>query len=199
MNSGGSIIGGFNLNDRQQFRQQVASYEEESVEGLKKQEIAYKLITHVLDKVQIDSKHLEQVRFIAKQQLQSMAAFLKIRKRDWNEQGPLLKARINEKLSVCQSVTRLKIKSLASLDMDGKTSKRLVPETLALLVDAAEACLLSLLDAASRMATLGFEKSYRETVVLMTRSYLSKLVSVGSTESKTMAAEATAEHVEDFF
>ncbi|KAJ4718889.1 Phosphatidylinositol 4-kinase alpha 1-like [Melia azedarach] len=41
----------------------------------------------------------------------------------------------------------------------------------------------SLLDAVSRMATLGFEKSYRETVVLMTRSYLSKLASVGSTES----------------
>lgn len=40
-------------------------------------------------------------------------------------------------------MARLKIKSLASLDMDGKTSKRLVLETLALLVDAAESCLLS--------------------------------------------------------
>ncbi|KAJ0076644.1 hypothetical protein Patl1_36364 [Pistacia atlantica] len=55
---------------------------------------------------------------------------------------------------------------------------------------------LRLLDAVSRMASLGFEKSYRETVVLMTRSYLSKLSSVGSAESKTMPAEATAERVE---
>ena len=37
----------------------------------------------------------------------------------------------------------MKVQSLASLDVDGKTSKRLVLETLALLIDAAEACLLS--------------------------------------------------------
>lgn len=53
-----------------------------------------------------------------------------------------------------------------------------------------------LLDAVSRMASLGFEKSYRETVVLMTRSYLNKLSSVGSAESKTVAPEATTERVE---
>jgi len=46
------------------------------------------------------------------------------------------------------------------------------------------------------MASLGFEKSYRETVVLMTRSYLNKLSSVGSAESKTEATEATTERVE---
>lgn len=46
------------------------------------------------------------------------------------------------------------------------------------------------------MASLGFEKSYRETVVLMTRSYLSKLSSLGSAESKTVPQEATTERVE---
>ena len=46
------------------------------------------------------------------------------------------------------------------------------------------------------MATLGFEKSYRETIVLMTRSYLSKLSSIGSSESRTVAPEATTERVE---
>lgn len=60
------------------FRQQVASFEEESVESLEKQEIAFKLIAHILDKVQIDPKLLEQVRFTAKRQLQSMSAFLKV-------------------------------------------------------------------------------------------------------------------------
>ncbi|KAJ6766108.1 PHOSPHATIDYLINOSITOL KINASE [Salix purpurea] len=334
-------------------RQQVASFEEESVEGYEKQEIAYKLIGHVLDCVRIDNKLLDQVRLIAKKQLQSLSAFLKIRKRDWNEQGQLLKARISAKLSVYQAAARMKVQSLASLDVDGKTSKRLLLETLALLMDAAEACLLSvwrklrvceelfssllggiaqiavtrggqpmrvllirlkplvlaacaqadtwggsqvmleivmktscqiiesgwtkdrapvdtfisglassirerndydeqvdkkqgvpavqlnvirlladltvsvnksevvdmvlplfiesleegdastpgllrlrLLDAVSRIASLGFEKSYRETVVLMTRSYLSKLSSVGSAESKILAAEATTERVE---
>ncbi len=56
--------------------------------------------------------------------------------------------------------------------------------------------LLQLLDAVSRIASLGFEKSYRETVVLMTRSYLNKLSSIGSAESKTVAPEANTERVE---
>ncbi|XVE66666.1 hypothetical protein DITRI_Ditri08aG0096600 [Diplodiscus trichospermus] len=337
------------------FRQLVASFEEESVESLEKQEVASKLIAHILDKVSIDQKLLELVRFIAKKQLQSMSAFLKIRKRDWAEQGPLLKSRVNAKLSVYRAAARMQIKSLLSLDMDAKTSKKLVLETLALMIDAAEACLLSvwrklraceelfssllsgivqvavprggqplrvllirlkslvlaacmqadtwgssqgamyesvlktcceiiesgwtkdrapidtfilglatsirerndyeeqvdkvkpavpavqlnvirlladlnvaiskpevvemilplfiesleegdaitpsllrlrLLDAVSRMSSLGFEKSYRETVVLMTRSYMSKLSNIGSAESKTLPPEASTERVE---
>ncbi|CAA2964442.1 Phosphatidylinositol 3- and 4-kinase family, ALPHA isoform 1 [Olea europaea subsp. europaea] len=47
-----------------------------------------------------------------------------------------------------------------------------------------------LLDAVSRMASLGFEKSYREAIVLMFQSYLSKLSSVGSAESRTEALRA---------
>lgn len=74
----------------------------------------------------------------------SMAGFCgQIRKRDWSEQGQLLKARINTKLSVFQATAKLKLKSLGSLDSDGKSSKRLFLSTLALLVDAAEACLCS--------------------------------------------------------
>ncbi|KAI8025784.1 Phosphatidylinositol 4-kinase alpha 1 [Camellia lanceoleosa] len=337
------------------YKQLVVTFEGEPVERLEKQEIAFKLIAHILDKVFIDTKLLDQVMIIAKEQLQSMSAFLKIRKNDWNEQGTVLKARINTKLSVFQAAARLKIKSLASLNCDGKSSKKLLLSTLALLVDNAEACLFSvwrklrtceelfnsllsgitqiaitrggqllrvllirlkplvlatcaqadtwgnsqgamfesvlktsceiiefgwskdrspvdsfimglatsirerndyeeengkekqpapvvqlnvirlladlnvsvkkpevvdmilplfietleegdastpgqlrlrLLDAVSRIASLGFEKSYRETIVLMTRSYLSKLSSIGSAESKTLAPEATTERVE---
>lgn len=74
-------------------------------------------------------------------------------------------------------------------------------QLLLLLLCCEEVCqffytLLQLLDAVSRMASLGFEKSYRETVVLMTRSYLSKLSSLGSAESKTVPQEATTERVE---
>ncbi|KAI3515540.1 hypothetical protein L1887_14439 [Cichorium endivia] len=47
-------------------------------------------------------------------------------------------------------------------------------------------------DAVSRIASLGFEKSYREAVVLMIRSYLSKLFTIGSAESKTLPPETTS-------
>ncbi|KAJ4850411.1 Phosphatidylinositol 4-kinase alpha 1 [Turnera subulata] len=337
------------------FRQLVASFEEESVEGMEKQEIAFKLIAHVLDRVKIDEELLKQVRLIAKRQLQSLSAFLKIRKRDWSEQGQPLKARVNAKLSLYQAAAVMQIKSLKSIEDDAKTAKKLALETSSLLIDTAEACLVSvwrklrvceelfssllsgvahiadkrrgqpmrvllirlkplvlaacaqadtwggsqgpmfesvvrtccqiiesgwtkdrapvdtfilglatsirerndfdeqvdkekqgvpavqlniirlladlnvavnkselvdmilplfiesleegdastagllrlrLLDAVSRMASLGFEKSYRETVVLMTRSYLSQLSSLGSAESNTLAPEATTERVE---
>lgn len=56
--------------------------------------------------------------------------------------------------------------------------------------------LLQLLDAVSRMASLGFEKSYREAIVLMTRSYMSKLASIDSAESKDLPEEANTERVE---
>ncbi|KAL2254732.1 phosphatidylinositol 4-kinase alpha 1 isoform X2 [Sesamum indicum] len=336
------------------YKKAVTFFEEESVESLEKQEIVFKLIGHVFSKA-LDPHLVEQVRGMAKDQLESMLAFLKIRKRDWSEQGQLLKVRINRKLSVYQAATMLQIKSLASLDTEGKSSKRLLHGALALLIEAAEACLFSvwrklraceelfscllsgisqaavarggqllrvllirfkplvlatcaqadtwasshggmfesvmktcceiiefgwakdrspvdtfimglatsirerndydeedgkgkltappvqlnvirllaelnvsvskpevvdmilplfiesleegdastpgllrlrLLDAVSRMATLGFEKSYREAVVLMTRSYLGKLSSVGSAESKTQVPEATTERVE---
>nr|XP_009769807.1 PREDICTED: phosphatidylinositol 4-kinase alpha 1-like isoform X2 [Nicotiana sylvestris] len=55
---------------------------------------------------------------------------------------------------------------------------------------------LRLLDAVARLASLGFEKSYHEAVVLMTRSYLSKLAAVCSTESTTTSPEATTERIE---
>lgn len=66
-----------------------------------------------------------------------------IRKRDWSEQGQLLKVRINAKLAVYQAAARLQIKTLASLDLDGKSSKRLLQGALASLIEAAEACLFS--------------------------------------------------------
>ncbi|GJU82824.1 hypothetical protein Tco_1285189 [Tanacetum coccineum] len=53
-----------------------------------------------------------------------------------------------------------------------------------------------LLDDVSRIASLGSEKLYREAVVLMIRSYLSKLSSIGSAESKTLPIEANTERAE---
>lgn len=74
----------------------------------------------------------------------SMLGFLQIRKSDWSDQGQHLKVRINTKLSVYQAASRLQIKTLSSLDSDAKSSKRLLHGALALLIEAAEACLLSM-------------------------------------------------------
>ncbi|CAH8301812.1 unnamed protein product [Eruca vesicaria subsp. sativa] len=126
------------------FRQQVSSIEDESIESLEMQEITFNLISHVLDKVKVDSKLHDQVSSIARRKLQSMSAFLKSRRRDWNEQDQLLKTRVDAKLFVYQAAARMKIKSLVSLETDGKTYKKLTMETLTLLFDAAEACLTSL-------------------------------------------------------
>lgn len=337
------------------MKQHVAAFEEEPVEVLEKQEFAFRLFANFLEKGSVKDLHLQQLRVAAAIQLKSLPAFLKIRKRDWPEQGVLLKTRINTKLSVCQAAAVVQTKSLLLSDLDGKATKTLLRETLALLLDAADACVVSywrklraceelfssllsgvvqvavtsgnqvlrvlllrlkalvlmtctqadtwgnnqgamfesvtkascdiitfgwdkdhapiesfilalaanireridygeqeekekqnvpvvqlnvihlladmalllkrpevvemilplfiesleegdastpsllrlrLLDAVARMASLGFEKSYRETVVLLTRSYLDKLSTVGSTQSRTLAPEATTERVE---
>lgn len=362
--SGGSAgNGGFNgVGGNVGATAYIQAFEEETVESLEKKEITLKLIGQILSKVSIDSNILEQVRILTKEQLQSMIVFLKTRKRDWSKQGQLLKVKINAKLSVYKAAARLQITTFASIDLDGKSAKGLLHRSFALLIESAEACLLSvwrklrvckelfsallagisqaavarggqllhillirfkpivletcvqadtfsgsqglmfesvlktcceiieferskdrtlvddsrspvdtfikglatrirerndngeedgkekqaaspevlnvirlladltvsvnkpevvdmiqprfietledgdasnpgilrlrLIDAVSRMAGLGFEKSYREAVVLMTRSYLSKLSSIGSAESKTVAPEATTERVE---
>ncbi|KAI3803662.1 hypothetical protein L1987_31821 [Smallanthus sonchifolius] len=332
----------------------ASSFKEESMETLEKQDIAFRLIERVIDKVQIDPNLLERIRLITKEQLRLMTSFLKIRKHDWIEQGSSLKAKINMKLSVYKAAAKLKVRSHVVPDSDGKSSKKLLHGALALLVEASEACLYSvwrrlrtcedlfnslldgiskiaftrgghllrvllirfkqlvlltcaqaetggsgqgamfdsvlktsceiieygwtkdrtpvdtfimglaasirehndyeekdakekavpvvqlnvirllaelnvqvnkaevvdtilplfienleegdastpgllrlrILDAVSRMASLGFEKSYREVVVLMMRSYLSKLSSIGSAESNTLPEEANSERLE---
>lgn len=76
------VLGGnFGLNDGgggDLMKAAFAVFESESVESLEKQEIAFKLIRHILDKATVDSKLLEQVRLVAKEQLQSMLIFLKV-------------------------------------------------------------------------------------------------------------------------
>lgn len=68
---------------------------------------------------------------------------MQIQKFDWSEPKSSLKVRVNTKLSVYQAAATLQIKSLISIDSDGKSSKRLLHGTLALLIEAAEACLFS--------------------------------------------------------
>ncbi|EPS69994.1 hypothetical protein M569_04764 [Genlisea aurea] len=124
-------------------------FEQESVESLEKQEVVLKLVGHVFSMVSNEPRIMEQVRSIAKDQLHSLLVFSKastggyIKKHVWLEQGPLLKIRINKKLSVYQAAARLQIKTLESLDSEGKSSKKLLHGALALLIEAAKACLCS--------------------------------------------------------
>ncbi|GAB2267297.1 Phosphatidylinositol 4-kinase alpha 1 [Dionaea muscipula] len=149
MNGGTSIVGasfGFfdgTSNDSAAIRQHIANFEEESVESLEAQKIAFELIGHIVDKVSVDPKHLEQVRLLSKRQLQFLWAFLKVRKREWTEQGAQLKVRVSKKLSAYLAATVLMIKCLASIEAEGKSAKSLLFGTLYLLIGAAEACLLS--------------------------------------------------------
>ena len=59
-------------------RQQVALFEDESIENLEKQEIAFKLMTHILDNSSFDGRLWEQMRALAKKQLQTLPTFLKV-------------------------------------------------------------------------------------------------------------------------
>lgn len=68
LNDGGAVSSG----------QQVVLFEDESVEFLERQEIAFKLIGHALGKTHIEPALLEQVRLIGKKQIQSMSVFLKV-------------------------------------------------------------------------------------------------------------------------
>nr|GFB57122.1 phosphatidylinositol 4-kinase alpha 1 [Tanacetum cinerariifolium] len=74
--SGGNSIDGFGSPTGRESKG-VSYFLEESVEYLEKQEIAFKLIERVLDKVQVDTKLLERIRLITKEQLRLMTSFLK--------------------------------------------------------------------------------------------------------------------------
>lgn len=55
-----------------------SSFKEESMETLEKQDIAFKLIDRILDKVQVETSLLERIRLITKEQLRLMTSFLKV-------------------------------------------------------------------------------------------------------------------------
>lgn len=59
-------------------RQQVTVFEDESIENLEKQEIAFKLVTDILDNSSFDARLWEQMRALLKKQLQTLPTFLKV-------------------------------------------------------------------------------------------------------------------------
>lgn len=90
------------LPGRTSLDQNVVIFEGESFEELDKQVNAFKLLDQMLEKVESSkAAHVDALRMVTVNQLKSLPPFLKIRKRDWKEQGAVLKARIIKKVSIC--------------------------------------------------------------------------------------------------
>ncbi|KAJ4791345.1 Phosphatidylinositol 4-kinase [Rhynchospora pubera] len=125
-------------------KKEVVGFEEEEIAGLERQDIIFGVFAQVIEKIgSIKVEYAEKVREAATKQIKSLPAFLKIRKRDWREQGGQLKTRINKKISCCQAAISVQIKTLLSGETDSKSSKDVLRRTLALFLDAAESCILS--------------------------------------------------------
>ncbi|KAJ3672896.1 hypothetical protein LUZ60_006270 [Juncus effusus] len=125
-------------------KKDVLGFEDEEIAGLERQEIVFGLFAQIIERIGAAKvENMDKVRDAATRQIKSLPAFLKIRKRDWREQGAHLKARISTKVSCCQAAINVQIKTLLSLETDSKSSKDVLRRTLALFLDAAESCILS--------------------------------------------------------
>ncbi|KAI3934357.1 hypothetical protein MKW92_039958 [Papaver armeniacum] len=115
----------FVYNDAGQItlKQQVALFEESQL-SLEKNVIALRLLGHIAEKIPMKTGDLDQVRFVAKKQLKLQSFSL------------------SYLFTELQHGSKLNV--FASLDPDIKSSKKLLLETLALFIDAAESCLYSI-------------------------------------------------------
>ncbi|KAG8062307.1 hypothetical protein GUJ93_ZPchr0003g16800 [Zizania palustris] len=125
-------------------REVVLRFEEEDTEELERKEVAFRLIVHMLgSEGSLESEKVAKVRNAAARQVRSLSEFLKIRKRDWREQGVQLKTRINTKLLCCQAAVVVLVRSVSSMDIDNKASKDMLQQTLAWFIEATKSCILS--------------------------------------------------------
>lgn len=76
--NGVGSLGGDGDGGNAALRQNVAAFEGESIDGLERQEISFKLFVQILGKTQLKPEKLERIRAIAARQLKSLPAFLKV-------------------------------------------------------------------------------------------------------------------------
>ncbi|KAL3684958.1 hypothetical protein R1sor_002980 [Riccia sorocarpa] len=129
------------------FKRHQAGLVIESIYALEKQEIAYRLLARILERGESGSSVnillIEQIRTNTIRQLKCLLPLLKIRKRDWTTDVLELKAKVNMMFQASQAATVLLIKCINLLDSDGKLLKIALRESLPLLMDAADASILS--------------------------------------------------------
>ncbi|TVU45418.1 hypothetical protein EJB05_04905 [Eragrostis curvula] len=125
-------------------REVVRRFEEEEVEALERKEVAFRLIVHTMGgEGGLQAEQVGKVRNAASRQVRSLTDFLKIRKRDWKEQGAQLRARINTKLMCCQAAVVVLVRSISIMGGDSKSSKDMLQQTLAWFIEATKSCILS--------------------------------------------------------
>ncbi|XP_062212194.1 phosphatidylinositol 4-kinase alpha 1-like [Phragmites australis] len=125
-------------------REVVRRFEEEEVKALERKEVAFRLIVHMMEgEGGLGVEQIGKVRNAAARQVRSLTDFLKIRKRDWREQGAQLRARINTKLMCCEAAVVVLIRSVSAMDTDSKSSKDMLQQTLAWFIEATKSCILS--------------------------------------------------------
>ncbi|XP_062214806.1 phosphatidylinositol 4-kinase alpha 1-like isoform X1 [Phragmites australis] len=125
-------------------REVVRRFEEEEIEALERKEVAFRLIVHMMGgQGALEAEQVGKVRNAAARQVRSLTDFLKIRKRDWREQGVQLRARINTKLTCCQAAVVVLVRSVSAMDTDSKSSKDMLQLTLAWFIEATKSCILS--------------------------------------------------------
>lgn len=129
----------------------LTALEGESVLALERQELGFRLIVQILEKIETDEDLVSRLRITAISQIETLLPLLKIRKREWPVDIVPLFAKMNMKLQASQAAVTV-INILLKSETEGRPSKspadrrssrRPTQETLALLLDAADACLLS--------------------------------------------------------
>uniref|UniRef100_A0A453H6Y7 PI4-kinase N-terminal domain-containing protein n=1 Tax=Aegilops tauschii subsp. strangulata TaxID=200361 RepID=A0A453H6Y7_AEGTS len=126
------------------IKEAVQKFEGEAIEALERKEVAFRLIVQMLGgEGGLEADKVAKVRNAAAWQVRSLTDFLKIRKRDWKEQGAQLRVRINTKLSCCQAAVVVLVRSVSVLDADSKASKDMLQQTLAWFIEATKSCILS--------------------------------------------------------
>ncbi|KAM0877426.1 hypothetical protein ACQ4PT_035551 [Festuca glaucescens] len=113
------------------IREVVQRFEGEEIEALERKKVAFRLILQVLGgEAGLEPDKVAKVRNAAAWQVRSLTDFLKIRKRDWKEQGVQLRARINTKLSCCQAAVVVLVWCVSVMDAaDRKASKDMLQQT----------------------------------------------------------------------
>ncbi|KAL2650963.1 hypothetical protein R1flu_019091 [Riccia fluitans] len=116
--------------------------EGESLYVLERQEIAFRLISHVMEKTGVGQQYTDLVHFrnAAVVQLKGILPVLKVRRQDWPNDAEDLKAKLELKLRASRGAALLKTRCilLSESDADTKGSLR---ESFPLLLDAADVCL----------------------------------------------------------
>ncbi|BBM99420.1 phosphatidylinositol 4-kinase A [Marchantia polymorpha subsp. ruderalis] len=126
------------------MRLQGNALEGESLYVLERQEIAFRLVSHILEKADGDRvvSDLVQLRNSAVLQLKGVLPLLKGRRQDWPADGEDLKIKLELKIRASHGATVLKTRCILLSESDEKT-KGSLRESFPLLLDAADVCLAS--------------------------------------------------------